>query len=257
MCLILFAYQAHPLYPLIVAANRDEFYDRPAARAGWWEHQPGLLAGKDLQAGGAWMGVHRSGRFAAITNYREPGKVIAGAPSRGDLVTAYLAGNGSPEAYLHDLSVRGGQYNGFNLLTGDAGQLHYYSNRAGKPQALTPGIYGLSNHLLNTPWPKIRKGKARLTHLLSTHFGPENLFEILLDRNMAPDHQLPETGVSMEWERMLSAMFIQSPVYGTRVSSVLMVDRHGEVYFEERAYIPKGEPVTARFSLHTHEIKTL
>ncbi len=249
MCLILFAYQAHPEYPLIVAANRDEFYDRPTARVAWWAEERGLLAGKDLLAGGTWMGVHRAGRFAAITNYREPGKVIAGAPSRGDLVASYLAEGGEPAAYLRDLSARGGQYNGFNLLTGDENRLYYYSNRAGASQALAPGLYGLSNHLLNTPWPKIQKGKTRLAQVLAGPFSAEDLFDLLRDRDTAPDHQLPDTGVTMEWERMLSAMFIQSPVYGTRVSSVLMRDRAGEVYFEERAYVPEGEPLAVRFSL--------
>jgi uncharacterized protein with NRDE domain len=255
MCLILFAHEAHPQYKLIVAANRDEFYARPAARVDWWPEMPDVLAGKDLQADGSWMGIHRSGRFAALTNYREPGKFLPEAPSRGALVTDFLSGADSPAAYLETLADRGQEYNGFNLLTGDAGQMGYYSNRAGKPQLLAPGVYGLSNHLLNTPWPKIRRGRQQLEAAMGTDFDADDLFTILRDPQMAPDHQLPDTGVSLEWERMLSAMFIESPVYGTRVSSVLLVDRQDRVFYEERAHVPEGLPVVFRFPAHSPVVK--
>jgi uncharacterized protein with NRDE domain len=253
MCLILFAHAAHPKYKLVVAANRDEFYARPASRAHWWPENPDLLAGKDLQASGTWMGVHRNGRFAALTNYREPGSVMPNAPSRGALVADFLSGTASPAAYVDTLATTGEAYHGFNLLAADAQGLYYYSNRGGKPQVLQPGIYGLSNHLLNTPWPKIRQGRERLNTLLQSTFDADDLFILLNDHSIAPDTQLPDTGISLEWERMLSATFIESPMYGTRVSSVMLVDDKDHVYFEERAYVPAGSPITYRFPLRIRQ----
>lgn len=249
MCLILFAYKVHPEMKLIMAANRDEFYERPTARMSWWEDAPNILAGRDLQAGGTWMGVSREGRLAALTNYREPGNLISNAPSRGALVTDFLTGAESPEDYLASLHSRGSQYNGYNLLTGTPDSLCYHSNRAGKPSELEPGIYGLSNHILDTPWPKVRSGKSTLKNLLDISLETDPWFEMLQNPAIAPDSQLPDTRISTEWERMLSAMFIESESYGTRVSSLLMIDNQNNVYFEERAYMPNTTPVIHRFTV--------
>ncbi|MEZ4774802.1 MAG: NRDE family protein [Bacteroidia bacterium] len=249
MCLILFGYRVHPGYPLIIAANRDEFYARPTLRAGWWEENPAILAGKDLQAGGTWLGVSKSGRFAAVTNFREPNNIKPQAPSRGALVTRFLEGQTGTIPYLDHLSTQAEAYNGFNLLTFDSNTLGWYSNRHENPEWLDPGVYGLSNHLLNTAWPKVQQGKERLAALISpeTEMNPESLFEMLNNDTIAPDDRLPSTGVSLELERMLSAMCIKSPTYGTRVSTVVLIDHSGKVYFEERAHVPEGLPVKFAF----------
>ena len=249
MCLILFSYQTHPHFPLILAANRDEFYERPTERAHWWEDSPRLLAGKDLKAGGTWMGVHQSGKIAALTNIRDLSKPQKeNAPSRGEIVTNFLLGVQSPEAFVQDLGRVGDAYNGFNLLAGYVDDLYWYSNESLAYKKVSPGIHGLSNHLLDTPWPKVEKGKAALTELVDREIDIEALFHMLYDQEIAPDAQLPATGVSLEWERVLSAMHIRSEGYGTRVSTVILVDKQGKVYFEERAFVPKGESLV--FSLH-------
>jgi uncharacterized protein with NRDE domain len=237
MCLILFAWKAHAAYPLILAANRDEFYERPSAPAAFWPDTPGLLAGRDLKAGGTWLGVTRSGRLAAITNYRDPASLKQGAPSRGELVSDYLLGQESPGEYLRRLAPRAGRYNGFSLLVGDRSELFYYSNR-GEAVRPAPGIHGLSNHLLDTPWPKVERGKQALERLLvgEQNPSPEALIGILASRSKPPDNWLPDTGVGLEWERILSPLFIESPTYGTRCSTALLVDRQGAVTFVERVF---------------------
>ncbi|MEZ4827105.1 MAG: NRDE family protein [Bacteroidia bacterium] len=250
MCLILFAWQAHDRFPLIVAANRDEFYARPTQRAHWWEDHPAILAGKDLLAGGTWLGVSDTGRFSAVTNFREPHNIKADAPSRGALVSDFLGSSVSSPAYMDQLSARGAGYNGFNLLTFDGKSMGWYSNRAEKPLPLTGGIYGLSNHLLNTSWPKVEKGMNMLKQTIDQKDFPdrEELFHFLADEALAPDENLPQTGVSKEWEKRLSAICIKSPEYGTRVSTVVMIDREGHVFFEERAHVPEGSPARFVFS---------
>lgn len=238
MCLILLAYRVHPGYELVMAANRDEFYRRPTAPAGFWEDVPYLLAGRDLKEGGTWMGITRQGRFAAVTNYRDPQAVRPHAPSRGNLVGDYLKGNESPRDYLARLVPEAGNYNGFNLLLGDDQGLFYYSNQDGAPRSLPSGIYGLSNHLLDTPWPKVARGRQALETLLGQSSGPtsEALFAILEDRTQASDEELPETGVGIELERMLSPMFIQTPDYGTCSSSVLLMEKGGGIYLAEKTH---------------------
>lgn len=238
MCLILFGYRVHPRYTLVVAGNRDEFYARPSAPMGFWEEAPGVLAGRDLQAGGAWLGVSREGRFAAITNYRDPDQVRADAPSRGHVVSDYLQGREPPLAYLQQLAHRGDDYNGFNLLVGDIQGLFYYANQGTAPQPVAPGYYGLSNRLLNTPWPKVQKGRRRLAALLQqqTEVQPQQLLELLQDKTQAADENLPSTGVSLEWERILSPLFIESPHYGTCSSSVLQVDTDNQVEVMEKTW---------------------
>jgi uncharacterized protein with NRDE domain len=244
MCLILLARDAHPDYSLILAANRDEFYDRPTAPAARWEDAPGVLGGRDLQAGGTWLGIDRSGRFAAVTNYRQ-GRREAPAPrSRGLLVSEFLVSSADPRRYVERIAAEADRYNGFNLIAGDARELLYFSNRGGPVRALAPGIYGLSNHLLDTPWPKVTAIKGALEVLPardSAELVPR-LFDLLSDRDQAEDHMLPRTGVSLEWERLLSAAFIVSHGYGTRSSTVVLVGRDGRIVFEERTFLAGGEP---------------
>ncbi|MBN1614884.1 MAG: NRDE family protein [Deltaproteobacteria bacterium] len=249
MCLILFAYRMHPLYPLVVAANRDEFYERPTAAADFWEASPAILAGRDLRDGGTWLGITREGRFAALTNYRDPLNIKLEAPSRGWLVRDYLLGRQEPDAYLHDLAERADRYNGFSLILGSRNRLYYYSNRDAIRE-LPAGFYGLSNHLLDTPWPKVEKGKEALKEVLEHSKRPstEDLFAVLNDRSRPEDGRLPDTGVGIDWERILSSIFIESPNYGTRSSTVLIVGRNGWVSFAERSYNGCPEPwMTARF----------
>jgi uncharacterized protein with NRDE domain len=250
MCLILFAYDVHPAYRMILAANRDEFYDRPSAPADFWPKHPQVLAGLDLKEKGTWLGVTREGKFAAITNYRDPATWEDGAPSRGKLVSNYLAGSSGAEKYLKKISLLAQQYNGFNLLLGDANDVFVYSNR-GEAQKLHPGVYGLSNRLLDTPWPKVRRGKKMLKTALAEKGDAleEALFRMLADRHVPPDSQLPQTGIHLEWERVLSPMFIESPVYGTRASTVLLIAKNNRVKLVEKSYQGGQDPwVTSRFS---------
>lgn len=248
MCLLLFAYRAHPDYPLVIAANRDEFHRRPAAPAGWWE-EGDILAGRDLEAGGTWFGLNRCGRFAAVTNFRDPGNHLPGARSRGDVVVATLRTELNGPAWLHRLEAEGERYNGFNLLFGGADEgVFSFSNRSRQPGQLAPGIYGLSNHLLETPWPKVLRGKAKLHAYLHSAQLPslEPLLDLLGDREPAPDGELPATGIGIEWERLLSSIFIVSADYGTRASTAVLVDSSGQIHFMERAFDPKGEPISER-----------
>lgn len=250
MCLILFAYKVHPSYPLILAANRDEFFDRPSVPADFWKAKPQVLAGRDLQGKGTWMGMTKEGRYAAITNYRDPGSWRNDTLSRGKIVSAYLTGKMSPEPYLKKIMPQAQNYNGFNLLLGDVSDLFVYSSR-GEKQKLTSGIYGLSNHLLNTPWPKVSRGKRLLKSALDKK-GDElekSLFDLLADRHVPPDSKLPQTGLTLEWERILSSLFIQSPGYGTRSSTVLLIGKNRRIKFVEKVF--DGQPqawVESRFS---------
>ena len=243
MCLILLAHRAHPLYRLVVAANRDEFHARPTAPAAFWPDAPYLLAGRDLREGGTWMGVTRSGRFAAVTNYREMAPPPPDAPSRGHLPGGFLVGEETPEAYLRSLEVRAGAYAGFNLLAGDGETLGYLSNRGGGVRVLEPGVYGLSNALLDTPWPKVERGKAGLREIVAEggEIDPEALLRLLAESEPAPDARLPDTGVGRERERMLSSLFIRGPEYGTRASTALLVRHDGRATFVERGVLPGGE----------------
>lgn len=242
MCLILLAWRSHPDYPLVVAANRDEFYARPTLPAAFWDDSPQVLAGRDLEAGGTWLGITRTGRFAALTNYRDPAQNKTDAPSRGRLVSAFLQGEMTPEAYLGQLEEDGASYNGFNVLVGDGRDLLYFSNCGELPRTLAPGIYGLSNHLLDTPWPKVASAKSALAKALAALPDDAGLRALLRDQRVAPDEELPRTGVSLEWERLLSAAFIRSPAYGTRSSTTVIVDRAGKVCFDEQAFGPDAQP---------------
>jgi uncharacterized protein with NRDE domain len=254
MCLILFAHAAHPRYRLVVAANRDEWFRRPSAPAGFWPDRPHLLAGRDLEQGGTWLGFTRDGRFAALTNFRDPRTKRDGAPSRGALVTEFLAGDHPPLAYAARLVDAAGAYNGFNLLAGAPDALAYVSSREARAVEVDPGVHGLSNGVLDEPWPKVRKGRDRLAALLSRDFDTEDLFALLKDQSIAPDAELPDTGVSRDWERLLSAMHIVADGYGTRCATVLLVGRDGEVAFLERTFDMGGNAigdVVHRFPLAT------
>ncbi len=249
MCLILFAWRMHEKFPLILAANRDEFYERPSVPAAFWDDAPDILAGRDLKRGGTWLGISRTGWLAAVTNYRDPTSLKQDAPSRGELVSDYLRGRENPETYLRRLEPRAPRYNGFSLLMGNGSELVYFSNRGGAYR-LTPGIHGMSNHLLDTPWPKVTRGKQALEALLLSKNdpSPEALLALLASRSRPPDESLPETGVGLEWERVLSPLFIESPTYGTRCSTVLLIDGEGVVTFVERVFNGGSEPrLTSRF----------
>ena len=224
MCLILLSYKSHPTYHLVVAANRDEYYRRPTRPLSFWGRNPDILAGQDLKDGGTWLGITRTGRFAAITNYREPHTYHADSPSRGLLIRRFLEDNSDPETCLKKIDFGKKIYNGFNMLAGDQAALYYLSNRktGNHPGAvkLEPGIYGLSNRFLDTPWPKVKNGKSDLQTLLKDecHVQVESIFELLSDRSQPPDSDLPDTGVGIAWERILSPLFITSDHYGTRSS---------------------------------------
>jgi uncharacterized protein with NRDE domain len=243
MCLLLFAFQTHPRYKLILSANRDEYYHRPTAPAGWWEEARFLLAGKDLEAGGTWMGITKKGKLAALTNYRGTESHKENAPSRGALVSQYLLSDISSQEYLEELQTKSAGYNGFNLILGDMDKLCYYSNRQEKILRVLPGVHGLSNDALDTPWPKVVKGKQILEQqvLNQPEISLETVFSFLEDKEMAPEDQLPDTGIGIHYERVLSSIFIKSPQYGTRSSTVLLVDKNNHVTFAERGFVPPSE----------------
>jgi len=245
MCLIIFSYKSHPRYNLILAANRDEFYGRPTREAQFWDRHPDLLAGKDLEAGGTWMGINKGGQFSAITNYREPDKRDPGAPTRGKLVLNYLQHNEDPYTYLERINGKAYRYNGFNLLTGNVNRLYYLSNKKEGIDELSSGIYGLSNHLLNTPWPKVLKAQKHLKEITKNEsFNHDALFELLADDTKADPDNLPDTGVPPEWEHILSPIFIKSEEYGTRCSTVLTIDKNDQVHFEERTFDPESHEIS-------------
>ena len=242
MCLITFAYRVHPRYPLVLIANRDEFYRRPTQAADYWSDAPHILAGRDLRGGGTWMGVTKDGRFAALTNIRARREMKADAPSRGHLVRRYLAEPGSAWTYAQGLQDDEAPYNGYNLLVGDAGELVWTSNRIAAPRRLEGGLYGISNHLLDTPWPKVERSKQRLDAALSRDdLDPLDLLDLLRDTEQAPDEALPDTGVGLDLERQLSPPFIAMPDYGTRASSVLLVRDDGLVSFTEEVTAPADD----------------
>ncbi len=235
MCLILFAYQQHADYPLIVIANRDEFYARPTRDAHWWDNSD-VFAGRDLEAGGTWLGTNRRGHFAAVTNVREAGGMKPGKRSRGELTRDFLEGQDPAEDYLQQLDTHDQEYSGFNLLLGDPQGLWFYSNRDQNIKPIEPGIYGISNGRFDEPWPKLSSGKLELEAMLSGDIDPPQLMEILTDHRAAHDHELPSTGVPLDIERMLSSRFIRSPEYGTRACTVLLMDKDQRVSFWEQNF---------------------
>lgn len=244
MCLAIVALAAHPDYPLVIAANRDEFHARPASPAGPWPDAGHIFAGRDLQGGGTWLGVTRAGRLALLTNVREPGRHLADAPSRGALVEGFLRGQEGAASYAAAVAERGGAYNGFNLLVGDAAGLWYVGNRAaGGAAPLAPGIVGLSNAGLDTPWPKLTRSRGAVAAHLASAAAPqvEALWAILADRSRPADAELPDTGVGLAAERLLSSAFIADPRYGTRCSTLLTLRRDGQLSLRERSFSPAAE----------------
>jgi len=254
MCLIVFAYKYHLRYPLILAANRDEFYDRPTRESRFWDDHPNLLGGRDLLYGGTWMGITRAGRFAAVTNFRERARSLKHPLSRGLMTRDFLASRESPETFLKGIISREEEYNGFNLLLGDMASIIYYSNRNRKMKVLEPGIYGLSNHLMDTPWPKVVRTRQALAEIAAgtDPVNIDELFKVLYDRTPAADDELPDTGIEPELEKALSSPFIVTPAYGTRASSVLTLDADGQVKFAERSFTgpeDQGQTILHQFKI--------
>lgn len=257
MCLLVVAYDAHPDYRLVLVGHRDEFHARPTAALDWWDHPAGILGGRDLQAGGTWLGLDRRGRLGVVTNYRSADWQRPGAPSRGGLVTEFLRGSMPTESFVASMSVRGADFAGFSMMAFDGRALAYGSNPPEPVSAsLAPGIYGLSNAGLDTPWPKVVRTRERIRMLLEAdRVRPESLFAALADRRPAADDELPDTGIGPERERLLSAPFIVSPGYGTRCSTLVMVGHDGTVRVEERRYSPEGE-TTGRTVIAFHTSRT-
>ena len=240
MCLILLVWRADARYPCVIAANRDEFHDRPTQAAHWWPGEPPLLAGRDLEAGGTWLGVTRGGRFAALTNFRDPSRIRTGVPSRGNLVTELLRSGDDVTASLEYLSAVGAGYNAFNVIFSDGKRLAVYESVRGAGRELGPGIYGLSNHLLDTPWPKVRIAKSRLAAALQDLDDDDAVLGLLRDDRQAADDELPQTGITLEWERMVSSAFIRARDYGTRCSTIVRIDAAGGASFDEWSWDREG-----------------
>jgi uncharacterized protein with NRDE domain len=241
MCLILLAWRAHPRFPCVLAANRDEFHDRASAAAEWWPGATGILAGRDLHAGGTWLGVTRRGHFAALTNFRDGGARRSDAPSRGTLVSDLLESARSVPETLRHLQDVGPQYNPFNILFSDGERLGIYESPLGEGRELGPGVYGLSNHLLDTPWPKVRKAKTALTAALADPRDADAVLHLLRDDRRASDADLPRTGATLEWERLLSSAFVRAEDYGTRCSTLFRLDERCEAVFYEWSWDRMGE----------------
>jgi uncharacterized protein with NRDE domain len=242
MCLILIAHDVHPQYSLIIAANRDEFYDRPTAPAGYWQDMPSTVGGRDLQKGGTWMATSGEGRLAGLTNFRNPRLNMDDAPSRGELTTEFVNSDVGIDKYCESLKPRDSEFNGFTLLLGSRSELKSYSNRTGIVD-IGKGIFGLSNGAFDAPWPKVLRGKQLLAKALKLT-GEEMtgaLLEVLKDRTQPEDSELPETGVGLDFERVLAPIFIASPAYGTRSSSVVLFSRDGHISFAEQTFC-KGLP---------------
>ena len=264
MCLILFAWKSHPDYPLVVAANRDEFYERDTEAMSWWHEHPDLLAGKDkadvLGSPGTWLGFTKTGRFAALTNVRAPSEKNPDARTRGEISLRYLTGQHKPQGYIEENAKRFDQYNGFNLLMADLSdpenaEMHWVSNRlmmgqnirprkVFPEQPLSPGVYGLSNAMLDTPWPKVNHRVAAFAQTLAMDSGQlknsDHYLRLLADSHEASPQELPSTGVSNDWEKALSAAFIKTPVYGTRSSTILRVRKDGQFEMVERRFDANG-----------------
>jgi uncharacterized protein with NRDE domain len=237
MCLIFLSINNHSNYKLVLAGNRDEFYNRKTASANFWTDHEHVLGGRDLEAGGTWLAMTKAGKVGMVTNYRDPKNIDLKAPSRGHLVSDFLIHDEEPEEYLRGISSNDKKYNGFNLMVGDTNALWYCSNYKAGIERLSSGFYGLSNHLLETPWPKVSRGKEKIKPILANSvIDPEMLFEILYDDQVAGDNLLPDTGLTLERERALSSMFIKTEGYGSRCSTVILIDKNNDVLFSERVY---------------------
>ena len=257
MCILFIAVQQHPTFPLIIAANRDEFYKRPTHPSHFWSESPELLAGKDLEAGGTWMGMTRFGDLSALTNIRAPHLIKDDAKSRGSLVYDFLMDEEKKQQYVSYLHQSREEFNGYNLLFGKWNDLAVYNNHEDSLQYLHPGFYGLSNANLNSPWPKINKGVQALRNYCKTHdeMDDEQLFELLRNEEKAKDHLLPVTGVPEQWEKQLSSVFINVEGYGTRSSTLLYINNEGEVHWHERSWDDQANHVEDRRFSFTLESK--
>jgi uncharacterized protein with NRDE domain len=244
MCLLVLAWRAHPRYRLVVAANRDEYHERPAAALGKWPPPAQILAGRDLRACGTWLGLDRARRFGVVTNFRDLQPPKPGAPSRGELIPQFLSSADTPAAFFAALGAHAGSYSGFNLLLADRDSLWYGSNRATPfARELAPGVYGLSNEFLDTPWPKLARVRRGFEQWLrqAPQSAPLELFALLDDRQrVADDALLPHTGLTREWEHILSAPFVQHADYGTRSSTVLLLEADGRCSLAERRFDSRG-----------------
>ncbi|TVP97783.1 MAG: NRDE family protein [Balneolaceae bacterium] len=252
MCLIVFAYNVLPGHPFILAGNRDEFYIRPTKPAHRWKTDPILIAGKDLIAGGTWMGISETGRFAALTNYRAINEIKENAPSRGAIVKDFLLSEKPVERFLENLLRDAGKYNGFNLLAGTLSDLYYLTNKREEIVKLKPGYYSISNAYLETSWPKTDKALTRFKSVLEQDgLNETDLFELLLDREQYPPELLPKTGLPEELEKAVSSIFIQTENYGTRCSTIVSTDSHSKISLVERIYTPGTTKIEneARFSI--------
>ena len=241
MCLIFISYQKNPDYPLIVAANRDEFYERPTASAKFWNDYPSVLAGMDLEQRGTWLGITKTGRFAAITNFRNPALNKESARSRGELTRDFLTGEGPAAEYIEKAHKQRGLYNSFNLIIGDSSEFYYCSSELEHVKKLAPGNYGLSNGLLDSDWPKVTRGKQLFGECVNKQPNNSCLLDILTDQTQAKSEELPNTGIEQELELTLSSRFISTPLYGTRASTLLTIDKNGQVHFLE-----KNHPISGR-----------
>lgn len=254
MCLIMVLWRARRDFPCVLAANRDEFHSRPSAAARWWPDPPEVLSGRDLKEGGTWLGVRADGRFAALTNYRDGAAPRSDAPSRGRLVTQMLQSQAPLPDMLDRLRAEGALYNPFNLIMSDGERLGVYESVTGRGRILGPGVYGLSNHLLDTPWPKVRNAKTRLASALTDVADEGAILHLLRDDRPAADHELPQTGVSLEWERLLSSAFIRSADYGTRCSTIFRIDDAGHARFDEWTWDAAGVEIgRASFDFDIHD----
>ncbi|MBU0504425.1 MAG: NRDE family protein [bacterium] len=253
MCLISFIYKIHPQYKLILVSNRDEFRGRKTKPAGFWQKQPQLLAGMDVEHQGTWLGVTKQGRFSAITNFRDgPRNTLPQENSRGHLVRDYLLGNKNPFTYLFNFSDNAGDYEPFNLLVGDKDRLCFYSNKERQIWELEAGVYALSNHLLNTPWPKTQTLKEFMEYQAGEwEVDVEKIFNFMLDTKEPDDDKLPDTGVGIEWERRMSPLFVTGEDYGTVSSTVILWDNDDNIYFAERTY--RGD--SKKFALKEFKFK--
>jgi uncharacterized protein with NRDE domain len=251
MCLITFTYKGHPKYNLILAGNRDEFYGRPARKAQFWteEGHPNILAGKDLKGGGTWLGLHKDGRWGALTNYRDPKIQKEDPPSRGELILDYLNSGKSAMDYLQQITQKADEYNGFNLLLWDAKGFYHYSNQNKRVSNISDGIHGISNALLDTPWPKLTSANRQLKDITDqSKIDKEKLFELLKDETKASEDKLPVTGIPRDLEKAVSSIFIKTENYGSRCSTILLIDREGNIDFTERSY----EPGTTKLKSEQH-----
>lgn len=253
MCLIVLAWKAHPRYPLILATNRDEFHERRSAPLGYWEGTTNVIGGRDIEKGGSWLAANVDGRWAAVTNFRDGIPSLQHSLSRGHLVKNYVSSDQTAKTYAANVEESLSEYPGCNLLIAGAGELFYASNRhesepRSRMENVEPGIHGLSNHLLNTPWPKVERCKKHMGTLLDQDGDAitRSMFELLADRSVADDTDLPSTGVSLERERVLSAPFIVADNYGTRASTVLLIDDQGRVQMHERAFDAGGTEIGQR-----------